>query len=163
MAASKSGHIVNISSIVVITNAPRFSAYLASKAALDAWTHCAASEFAGQGVSFTTVNMPLVRTPMIASTSLYDSVPTLTLEEAADLIVKASIFKPPRIASQCGWVGQLFKAVLPRVAQPVMNTGFRLAPESGAAGSASPGEKAGKYQLSREALALQQLLREIHF
>jgi len=133
MVARKSGHIVNISSIGVLTNAPRFSAYLASKAALEAWTRCAASEFAGQGVSFTTINMPLVRTPMIAPTSLYDSVPTLTPEEAADLIVQACIFKPPRIASELGLAGQLFQAALPRVAQLAMNAGFRLAPESAAA------------------------------
>ena len=51
MTAKKNGHVVNISSIGVLTNAPRFSAYVASKAALDAWTRCAASEFADQGVS----------------------------------------------------------------------------------------------------------------
>ena len=66
MVAKKKGHVVNISSIGVLTNAPRFSAYVASKAALDAWTRCASSEFADQGVTFTTINMPLVRTPMIA-------------------------------------------------------------------------------------------------
>ncbi|HSN31176.1 MAG TPA: SDR family oxidoreductase, partial [Ideonella sp.] len=63
MVAKKRGHVVNISSIGVLTNAPRFSAYVASKAALDAWTRCAASEYADQGVTFTTINMPLVRTP----------------------------------------------------------------------------------------------------
>jgi NAD(P)-dependent dehydrogenase (short-subunit alcohol dehydrogenase family) len=62
----------------VLTNAPRFSAYVASKAALDAWTRCASSEFADQGVSFTTINMPLVRTPMIAPTKIYNNVPTLS-------------------------------------------------------------------------------------
>ncbi|MDE1949388.1 MAG: SDR family oxidoreductase, partial [Burkholderiales bacterium] len=64
MVAKRKGHVVNISSISVLVNAPRFAAYVASKAALDAWTRCAASEFADQGVTFTTVNMPLVRTPM---------------------------------------------------------------------------------------------------
>ena len=45
MAQRRSGHVVNVSSIGVLTNAPRFSAYVASKAALEAWTRCAASEF----------------------------------------------------------------------------------------------------------------------
>ncbi|MGV8825416.1 SDR family oxidoreductase, partial [Methylibium petroleiphilum] len=58
MVAKKKGHIVNISSIGVLTNAPRFSAYVASKAALDAWTRCASSEYADTGISFTTINMP---------------------------------------------------------------------------------------------------------
>ena len=61
-----SGHIVNISSIGVQTNPPRFSAYVASKAALDAFTRVVASEVIGDGVTFTTIHMPLVRTPMIA-------------------------------------------------------------------------------------------------
>ena len=72
MVAKRKGHVVNISSIGVLTNAPRFSAYVASKAALDAWTRCASSEFADQGISFTTINMPLVRTPMIAPTGIYN-------------------------------------------------------------------------------------------
>ena len=67
--------IDNISSISMLVNAPRFSAYVASKAALDAWTRCASSEFADQGVTFTTVNMPLVRTPMTAPTKIYDNMP----------------------------------------------------------------------------------------
>ena len=61
-----SGHIVNISSIGVQTNPPRFSAYVASKAALDAFTRVIASEVIGDGITFTTIHMPLVRTPMIA-------------------------------------------------------------------------------------------------
>ncbi|MEZ5718436.1 MAG: hypothetical protein R3E55_08265 [Burkholderiaceae bacterium] len=67
---------------------------MASKAALDAWTRCASSEFADQGVTFTTINMPLVRTPMIAPTQIYNNVPTLAPEEAADMIAQACIFKP---------------------------------------------------------------------
>ena len=51
MVAKRKGHVVNISSIGVLTNAPRFSAYVASKAALDAWTRCASSEFADQGIT----------------------------------------------------------------------------------------------------------------
>ena len=72
MAKRRSGHVINISSIGVLTNAPRFSAYVASKAAMEAWTRCAASEFLDRGVHFTTINMPLVRTEMVAPTRLYD-------------------------------------------------------------------------------------------
>ena len=68
MIENGSGHVINISSIGVLTNAPRFSAYVASKAALDAFTRCASSELAHEGIRFTTINMPLVRTPMIAPT-----------------------------------------------------------------------------------------------
>ena len=163
MAAKKKGHVVNISSIGVLTNAPRFSAYVASKAALDAWTRCASSEFADQGISFTTINMPLVRTPMIAPTGLYNNVPTLSPEEAADMIAQACIFKPVRIATRLGIIGELMHALLPRVAQIAMNTSFRMFPDSSAAKSAEPGEKPAKQQLSAEAIAMQQMMRGIHF
>lgn len=159
MVAKRRGHIVNISSIGVLTNAPRFSAYVASKAALDAWTRCASSEYADQGVSFTTINMPLVRTPMIAPTKIYNNVPTLAPEEAADMIAQACVYKPVRIATRLGITGQILHALVPRVAQIAMNTSFRMFPDSDAA----KGEKGGKPQLSPEAVALQQMMRGIHF
>ena len=108
MIAKRRGHIINISSIGVLASSPRFSAYVASKAALDAFSHCAQGELSGKGISFTTINMPLVKTPMIAPTKMYDSVPTLTPEEAGDLVVKGIIEKPSRIACRqtsgdCPW------------------------------------------------------------
>lgn len=159
MVAKRKGHVVNISSIGVLTNAPRFSAYVASKSALDAWTRCASSEFADQGITFTTINMPLVRTPMIAPTKIYQNVPTLAPEEAADMIAQACIFKPVRIATRLGVTGQVMHALVPRVAQIVMNTSFRMFPDS----SAAKGEKGAKPQLSPEAVAMQQMMRGIHF
>jgi NAD(P)-dependent dehydrogenase (short-subunit alcohol dehydrogenase family) len=159
MVRKRKGHVVNISSIGVLTNAPRFSAYVASKAALDAWTRCASSEFADQGVTFTTINMPLVRTPMIAPTKIYQNVPTLAPEEAADMIAQACIAKPVRIATRLGITGELLHAAAPRIAQIVMNTSFRMFPDSDAA----KGEKGGKPSLSPEAIAMQQMMRGIHF
>ncbi|MCR5883608.1 SDR family oxidoreductase [Rhizobacter sp. J219] len=159
MVAKKKGHIVNISSIGVLTNAPRFSAYVASKAALDAWTRCAASEYADTGITFTTINMPLVRTPMIAPTKIYNNVPTLSPEEAADMIAEACVDKPVRIATRLGVTGEVLHALLPRVAQIVMNTSFRMFPDS----SAAKGDKSGKPTLSPEAIAMQQMMRGIHF
>ena len=159
MVARRKGHVVNISSIGVLTNAPRFSAYVASKAALDAWTRCASSEFADQGVTFTTINMPLVRTPMIAPTQLYKNVPTLSPEEAADMIAQACIFRPVRIATRLGVTSQVLHAFVPRIAQIVMNTSFRMFPDSAAA----KGEKGARPQLSPEAIAMQQMMRGIHF
>jgi NAD(P)-dependent dehydrogenase (short-subunit alcohol dehydrogenase family) len=159
MVARHKGHVVNISSIGVLTNAPRFSAYVASKAALDAWTRCASSEYADQGVTFTTINMPLVRTPMIAPTKIYNNVPTLAPEEAADMIAQACVYKPVRIATRLGITGQLLHALVPRIAQIGMNTTFRMFPDS----SAAKGDKGAKPQLSPEAIALQQMMRGIHF
>ncbi len=159
MVKKRRGHVVNISSIGVLTNAPRFSAYVASKAALDAWTRCASSEYADMGVTFTTINMPLVRTPMIAPTKIYQNVPTLSPEEAAEMIAQACISKPVRIATRLGITGELLHAAAPRIAQIVMNTSFRMFPDS----EAAKGEKGAKPQLSPEAIALQQMMRGIHF
>ncbi len=159
MVEKRRGHVVNISSIGVLTNAPRFSAYVASKAALDAWTRCASSEFQDRGITFTTINMPLVRTPMIAPTNIYNNVPTLAPEEAAEMIAQACIQKPARIATRLGITGQVLHALLPRVAQIVMNTSFRMFPDS----SAAKGDKGAKPQLSAEAIAMQQMMRGIHF
>lgn len=159
MVARHRGHVVNVSSIGVLTNAPRFSAYVASKAALDAWTRCASSEFVDRGISFTTINMPLVRTPMIAPTNLYNNVPTLSPEEAADMIAQACIFKPVRVATRLGIVGEVLHALLPRVAQIAMNTSFRMFPDS----SAAKGDKNARPTLSPEAVAMQQMMRGIHF
>jgi NAD(P)-dependent dehydrogenase (short-subunit alcohol dehydrogenase family) len=133
---------------------------VASKAALDAWTRCASSEYADLGITFTTINMPLVRTPMIAPTRLYNNVPTLSPDEAADLVVEAIVSKPVRIATRLGVVGQVMHALIPRVAQVVMNTSFRMFPDSDAAKGREGGRAA---QLSADQVAFQQLMRGIHF
>ena len=160
MSARRRGQVINISSIGVLTNAPRFSAYVASKAALDAWTACASSEFADVGVKFTTINMPLVRTPMIAPTKLYQNVPTLSPDEAADLIVRAIVYKPVRIATRLGIFGAVLHALAPRVAQIVMNTTFRMFPDSDAAKGAKEGEKV---KATPDQIAFANLMRGIHF
>ena len=127
MAARRAGHVVNISSVAVLMSAPRFSAYVASKAALDAWTNCVANEYAGSGIDFTTIHMPLVKTPMIAPTRAYDRVPSLSTDEAADMIVQAIVEKPPRIATGIGVLGDLLHTVLPGAARALMNNTFRKA------------------------------------
>jgi NAD(P)-dependent dehydrogenase (short-subunit alcohol dehydrogenase family) len=159
MVAKRKGHIVNISSISVLVNAPRFSAYVASKAALDAWTRCASSEYADQGITFTTVNMPLVRTPMTAPTKIYDNMPLLSTDEASDLIVQACVDKPVRVATRLGISVELLHAAAPRITQIIMNTTFRMFPDSAAA----KGEKLAKPTLSPEAIAMAQMMRGIHF
>ena len=107
MRAQKSGHVVNISSIGVLTNPPRFSAYVASKAALDAWSNVVSSELVGDGVSFTSIHMPLVRTPMIAPTKMYDRFPTISPGQAAAKVVTALVDRPHEINTLTGNLGAL--------------------------------------------------------
>ena len=160
LVAQGGGHIINISSIGVLTRAPRFSAYVASKAALDAFSDCAASEFIDSNVHFTTINMPLVKTPMIAPTRLYEHVPTLTPEQAADLVVEAIIHKPVRIATRLGIFGEVLHAVAPKVTQIILNTAFRMFPDSGAA-KGRKGE--AKVELTPEQVAFAQFTQGIHW
>jgi len=159
MMERKHGHIINISSIGVLSNAPRFSAYVASKAAMDAFSRCAASEFNDSNIHFTTINMPLVRTPMIAPTKMYDQVPTISPEEAADMIGDAIIRRPQRISTRLGKFAQICYAIAPKAMHVLMNTAFRLFPESAAA----KGMKGRQEKPSSEQIAFASLMRGIHW
>jgi NAD(P)-dependent dehydrogenase (short-subunit alcohol dehydrogenase family) len=162
MMKNGGGHIINVSSIGVLTQAPRFSAYVASKAALDSFTGCAASEFADNNIAFTTINMPLVKTPMIAPTKLYNHVPTLSPEQAADLVVEAILHRPVRIATRLGIFGALLHAVAPKATQIILNTAFRMFPDSPAAKAKVEGAPKD-VELSPEQVAFAQITQGIHW
>ena len=162
MMKQDAGHIINISSIGVLTQAPRFSAYVASKAALDAFSGCAASEFVDNHIHFTTINMPLVRTPMIAPTKMYNSVPTLSPEQAADLVVEAIVYKPVRIATRLGIAGAMLHAISPKITQIILNAAFRMFPDSSAAQN-KKGEAAKEVEMTPEAMAFAQITQGIHW
>jgi NAD(P)-dependent dehydrogenase (short-subunit alcohol dehydrogenase family) len=153
------GHVVNVSSIGVQTNPPRFSAYVASKAALDAWTRIVATEVVGDGITFTTIHMPLVRTPMIAPTKIYDQFPTITPEEAADMVCEAMRSRPKQINTRLGTFGEVAYALAPKAVDQVLHTAFKVFPDSAAAkGKKDPEEKA-----SMEQVAMANLLKGVHW
>ncbi len=128
------GHIVNVSSIGVQTNPPRFSRLRwQSKAALDAFTRVVSSETIGDDVTFTTIHMPLVRTPMIAPTKMYDSFPTISPEEAADLVCEAIRAKPKQINTKLGTFGEVAYALAPKAVDQILHLAYRVFPESTAA------------------------------
>ncbi|MGA8014641.1 MAG: SDR family oxidoreductase [Candidatus Dormiibacterota bacterium] len=155
------GHIVNIASIGVQTYPPRFSAYVASKAALDAFSRCLAPEVAGDGIHVTTVCMPLVRTPMIAPTDIYRSFPTISAEEAAEMVVKALITRPHEVSTRLGKFGQLAHAVSPGFHQLVMGAAYHVLPDSSVTREAD-GTVRDQAAVSPEAYALGMLMRGIH-
>jgi NAD(P)-dependent dehydrogenase (short-subunit alcohol dehydrogenase family) len=158
MAARGEGHVISISSIGVLSNAARFAAYNASKAALEAFTRCAAAEYHDRGVHFTVVNMPLVRTAMVAPSRVYDRFPLLDPKEAASIVCDAIVRRPQRLATPLGRLAQLVEALVPGLNRAVMSENFRLLPESAAAGG-SPGAEA---RLEPEALAIGALLHASH-
>jgi NAD(P)-dependent dehydrogenase (short-subunit alcohol dehydrogenase family) len=169
MRERKSGHIINVSSIGVQTNTPRFSAYVASKAALDAFSRCAAPECVADNVKFTTVYMPLVRTPMIAPTDIYKAFPTLTPDEAGQMLCDAMIDKPKRVASRLGTFGEVLYAISPKTVDIVLNSAYNLFPDSKAAKGEEDGkplpaaEKENREEMSVEAVAMAYLMRGVHF
>jgi NAD(P)-dependent dehydrogenase (short-subunit alcohol dehydrogenase family) len=156
------GHIVNVSSIGVQTNPPRFSAYVGSKAALDAFTRVVSSETIGDNVTFTTIHMPLVRTPMIAPTKMYDSFPTISPEEAADLVCEAIRAKPKQINTKLGTFGEVAYALAPKAVDQILHLAYRVFPESTAA-KGEKGDKAASEKASGEATALAYLMKGVHW
>lgn len=137
MMQRKDGHIINISSIGVLANATRFSAYVASKAALDAFSRCLSAEVHSHKIAITSIYMPLVRTPMIAPTKMYKYVPTLSPEEAADLIAYAIVKRPKKIATNLGRIASITYTIAPDINNILMSIGFNLFPSS----TASIGEQ----------------------
>ena len=157
----RSGHVVNVSSIGVQTNPPRFSAYVASKGALDAWTRVVSSETVGDGITFTTIHMPLVRTPMIAPTKLYDHFPTISPDEAADLICEAMRSRPKEINTRLGTAGEVLHALAPKVMDQILHVAYKVFPDS----AASKGEKdpAAAEQANMEQLAMAKIMKGVHW
>ena len=137
MMQRKDGQIINISSIGVLANATRFSAYVASKAALDAFSRCLSAEVHSHKIAITSIYMPLVRTPMIAPTKMYKYVPTLSPEEAADLIATAIVKRPKKIATNLGRIASITYTIAPDINNILMSIGFNLFPSS----TASIGEQ----------------------
>jgi NAD(P)-dependent dehydrogenase (short-subunit alcohol dehydrogenase family)/thioester reductase-like protein len=130
MVERQSGHIINISSVGVQANAPRFSAYVASKAALDAYGRCISAELRDQGVHLTTVYMPLVRTPMIAPTAIYRYFPAWLPDDAAAAVCKAMVDRPKTVATPIGRAAAISYALWPKVNDAVLNRGYKLFPTS---------------------------------
>jgi NAD(P)-dependent dehydrogenase (short-subunit alcohol dehydrogenase family) len=155
------GHIVNVSSIGAQTYPPRFAAYVASKAALDAFSRCLAPEVTSDGVAITEIHMPLVRTPMIAPTSIYKSFPTISPDEAAEMVIKAIMTRPHEVSTRLGKFGQLTNNVAPGLAQLLMTAAYAVLPDS-APKAGSDGAEKKEAPVSVEAYALGQLMRGIH-
>ena len=132
MRERSEGHIVNVSTMgVEIGPEPRFAAYLASKAALDAFTASAAPETSHDGVSWSTVYMPLVATPMIKPTAIYRRMPALTPAQGSQLIQEALVDRPRFVSTPIGRLGGLLYQLTPGAVEALFNLGFRLVPDEG--------------------------------
>lgn len=159
MRQRKFGRIINISSIGAQTYPPRFSAYVASKSALDAFSRCAQPEVIGDGVIFTTVYMPLVRTPMIAPTTMYRAFPAITPHEASDLVIKGMVGTPRKVTTPLGNAGEIVHAIAPPLADRILGTAYNLFPES----AASKGTTGTREEITPEAVAFAHVMRGVYW
>jgi short-subunit dehydrogenase len=155
------GHVVNISSVGVQTRVPRFSGYIASKAALDTFSDAVQAEVLDDGVRFTTIHMPLVRTPMISPTNIYQRFPTLSPEEAGDLVADAIVHRPRRLGPPFGHLAALADALSPETMDFVRNQGYRMFPDSRAAKGEQDG--APEPPLSAQGAAFARATRGVHW
>ncbi|MGI9432155.1 MAG: SDR family NAD(P)-dependent oxidoreductase, partial [Myxococcota bacterium] len=161
MTEQGAGHVINVSSMGVQMYPPRFSAYVASKSALDGFSRCVAGEMLDRGVIFTSVAMPLVRTEMIAPTTFYQNVPTISAEEAGQMLCDAIVDRPKKVSTRVGRFAQILYAIAPNASDVIANTAYRLLPESAAASGKE--EKHEPEKLSSEAVAFTHLLPGTHW
>ena len=154
MRAQKQGQIINVSTIGVQVNVPRYGAYIASKAALDAFSRVLAVEALKDGVKVTTIYMPLVKTPMMKSTTIYDAFPMRTAEQATDLVVEGIIRQPKRVAIPVGNLFEFAYGVAPGAIDRVLSAAYELYPESG-------DKKDQREPVSRDAAMFQRVFKVV--
>ena len=127
------GHVVNILTWGVQVKAPKFAAYIASKAALDTFSRIAGRETYGDGVTFTNIRLSLVRTDMIGPTDVYRRSPAMSPERAAAKVVRALEERPLTVSTLAGSVSEVLNLVLPRVSDAVSHAAAKRFPDSPAA------------------------------
>lgn len=127
------GHVVNVSSAGVQANSPKYSAYLPTKAALDAFSDVVGTETLSDHITFTNIHMPLVSTPMIAPSRRLNPVPPITAEHAAAMVVRGLIEKPSRIDTPLGTLADLGTYFTPRLSRRVLHQLYLGYPDSAAA------------------------------
>lgn len=127
------GHVVNVSSAGVQANSPKYSAYLPSKAALDAFSEVVGTETLSDHITFTNIHMPLVKTPMIAPSRKLNPVPPISAEHAAAMVVRGLVEKPARIDTPLGTVADFGNYLTPKLSRRVLHQLYLGYPDSAAA------------------------------
>jgi NAD(P)-dependent dehydrogenase (short-subunit alcohol dehydrogenase family) len=127
------GHVVNVSSAGVQASSPKYSAYIPSKAALDAFAEVVGTETLSDHITFTTIHMPLVKTPMIAPSRRLNPVPPISVEHAAAMVVRGLIDKPARIDTPMGTLADIGTYFTPKLSRRVLHQLYLGYPDSAAA------------------------------
>ncbi|MET0839591.1 MAG: SDR family NAD(P)-dependent oxidoreductase [Marmoricola sp.] len=133
MREQRFGHVVNIVTWGVQLKAPKFTAYIASKTALDTFSRIAGRETWSDNVTFTNLRLDLVRTDMIVATDAYRRAPAKSPERAAALVVRALEDRPVTISTAAGRVGEVLNLLAPRLMDAGMGLMAARMPDSRAA------------------------------
>jgi thioester reductase-like protein/short-subunit dehydrogenase involved in D-alanine esterification of teichoic acids len=127
------GHVVNVSSAGVQARSPKYSSYLPTKAALDAFSEVVSSETLSDHITFTNIHMPLVATPMIVPSRRLNPVPPISPEHAAAMVVRGLIDKPTRIDTPLGTLAEAGNYLTPKLSRRILHQLFLGYPDSAAA------------------------------
>ncbi len=127
------GHVVNVSSAGVQASSPKYSAYIPSKAALDAFADVVGTETLSDHITFTSIHMPLVKTPMIAPSRRLNPMPPISAEHAAAMVVRGLVEKPARIDTPVGTLADIGMYFTPRLSRRVLHQVYLGYPDSAAA------------------------------
>ena len=134
------GHVVNVSSAGAQARGPKYSSYIPTKAALDAFADVVGTETLSDHITFTNVHMPLVRTPMIAPSRRLNPVPPISAEHAAAMVVRALVEKPTRIDNPLGTIAEAGNYFTPKLARRILHQVYLGYPDSAAARGVAPAE-----------------------
>ncbi|MCV7123749.1 SDR family oxidoreductase [Mycobacterium lacus] len=143
------GHVVNVSSAGVQARNPKYSSYLPSKAALDAFADVVASETLSDHITFTNIHMPLVATPMIVPSRRLNPVPAISAERAAAMVVRGLVEKPARIDTPLGTLAEAGNYFAPRLSRRILHQLYLGYPDSAAARGVSPAPDLGRPPVRR--------------
>jgi thioester reductase-like protein/short-subunit dehydrogenase len=127
------GHVVNVSSAGVLARNPKYSSYLPTKAALDAFADVVSSETLSDHITFTNIHMPLVSTPMIAPSKRLNPVPAISAERAAAMVIRGLVEKPVRIDTPMGTLAEAGHYFTPTLSRRILHQLYLGYPDSPAA------------------------------
>lgn len=136
------GHVVNVSSAGVQARNPKYSSYLPTKAALDAFSDVVGSEVLSDHITFTNIHMPLVRTPMIVPSHRLNPVRAISPERAAAMVVRGLVDKPARIDTPLGTLAEAGNYFVPRTSRRILHQLYLGYPDSAAARGLAPAAQA---------------------
>ncbi len=152
------GHVVNVSSAGVQARNPKYSSYLPTKAALDAFSDVVGSEVLSDHITFTNIHMPLVRTPMIVPSHRLNPVPAISPERAAAMVVRGLVEKPARIDTPLGTLAEAGNYFAPRTSRRILHQLYLGYPDSaaarGQAANPAPAQRAARRKPNRPVRAV---------